>query len=138
MQGILQYTNYTYITNTCACVESPHYLASFVVCFQIVIKTLLHSFDSFTCITFYLCCNSATFLGACTHCNAMKPSIESICLLQGHRRDIYEQSSAITVFQFCKTEQNERKRPYQVCIAMNVPKNCFATASANTVRVEIV
>ena len=36
MQGRLYYTNFQY-TNTCACVESPHYLACFVVCFPTVI-----------------------------------------------------------------------------------------------------
>ena len=45
------------ITNTCACVESPHYLAWFVVCFPIVIRTLLQNFDHY--ITFYLCCKCA-------------------------------------------------------------------------------
>ena len=85
--GKTDYTHYKNITNTCACVESSHYLARFVVCFPIVIKTLLHGFNPY--ITFHLHCKCATFLGAHTPRNEMKRSIE-ICLLRGHRRDIYE------------------------------------------------
>ena len=43
-------------------------------------KNLLHSFDPYTCITFYLHCICAMFLGAHAHRNAMERSIE-ICLL---------------------------------------------------------
>ena len=45
--GRLYYINYQYITNTCAWVESPHYLACFVVCFSIVVKVLPHSIDHY-------------------------------------------------------------------------------------------
>ena len=48
----LYYINYQYITNTCTCVEFPHYFAWIVVCFPIVEK-VLHGFDHyiycFTC-----------------------------------------------------------------------------------------
>ena len=65
---------------SCACVESPYYLASFVVCFSNVIKNLQHAFDLYTWITFYLCCTCDTFLCSRTHHNTVKHSIE-ICLL---------------------------------------------------------
>ena len=55
----------TGITNTCACVESRHYLVRFVVCFPNVILTLLHGFDPY--IAFYLRCYCSMFR---THCNA--------------------------------------------------------------------
>ena len=42
--GKLNYTNYQYITNTCACVASPHYFAWFFLCFPIAVKALLHGF----------------------------------------------------------------------------------------------
>ena len=57
-------------------------------------KTLLLYFDTY--IMFYLRCKCSKFLDAHTHRNAMKRSIESICLLEGHGRDIYEWSSALT------------------------------------------
>ena len=37
---------YQYITNTCACVESPIYLVWIIVCFLNIIKTLLHGLRS--------------------------------------------------------------------------------------------
>ena len=74
----IYYTNYQYITNACACVESPHFLAWFVICFPHVIKTLKHGFHPY--ITFYMNCICSMILSACTHCNAMKRSID-ICLL---------------------------------------------------------
>ena len=68
------YLNYQYTTNTCACVEPPHYYAWYVVCFPIVVIALLHGFDPYK--TFYLCCKCATFLCPRTSRNAMKCSIE--------------------------------------------------------------
>ena len=44
----IYYTNYQYITNKCACIEFPHYLTVFVVCFP------LYGFDPYikssTCV----------------------------------------------------------------------------------------
>ena len=77
--GRLHYKNYQYIMNICACAcfESPHYLACFVICFPNIIK-LLQDFIPY--IIFYLCCKCSTFLSACTHSNAMKCSIENYLL----------------------------------------------------------
>ena len=55
-------------------IESQHFLAWFVVCFPTVIITLLHGFDPY--MTFYLHHERSMIIGACTHHNAMKPSIE--------------------------------------------------------------
>ena len=33
--------------NACVCVESPHNFVWFDVCFQIVVKALLHGFDPY-------------------------------------------------------------------------------------------
>ena len=50
MQGMLYYTNYQYmyLTNTCACAESPHYLAWIVGCFWFVIVVNLYYTASIT------------------------------------------------------------------------------------------
>lgn len=52
------YTHYQYTTNTCSCVEPPHFLAWFLTCFANVIKTLLHAFGPNE--TFYLSCKCST------------------------------------------------------------------------------
>ena len=92
------YTNYQFITITWASVESPHYLAWFVLCNPIVITNRLHVFDP--CKTFCLRCKCAPFIGSRARGNAINRSIEiDICLLWWQRRDIYEKSSAlITTF----------------------------------------
>ena len=73
VKTILQ--NYRYITNTCACVESPYYL-TFSNCRE--------SSSTRFRLTFDLRCKCAR-----NHRNALMRRIE-ICLLQGQRGDIYE------------------------------------------------
>ena len=82
-------TTSQYITNTCFCVESPHYLAWFLVSIPNVIKTLLHGFDPY--ITFYLCSKCSMFFGVNTHRNAMKRSIE-MCLSKGQKEEKFMRS----------------------------------------------
>ena len=87
----LYYTNYQYITNTCACVESPHDLLFVSICSK---SSTIR--PRYLYITFYLCCKCATFLSAripsnATERKALKSSLYS------RRENFYEYSSALTI-----------------------------------------
>ena len=82
VKSILHYRQTTSTVNyeSCARVESANYFA-----WKVLSLEIQHDFVPY--IKFYLHCKCSMFLGACTHRNAMKCSIE-ICLLCGWKEEI--------------------------------------------------
>ena len=62
-----------YITNTCVCVESSHYLAWFVVWLPNEIKTILHVFDPY--VTFCLHCTEMFHVLKCPYSSHLQRSV---------------------------------------------------------------
>ena len=95
----LHYTNYQYITNSCTCVEFPHYFAWFVVCFPIAtrLQSLYISFD--------LYCKCATFF--CSRTSSLQCNEASRLIVLGSA--------------FYRDRENVFLQMWNVCSALNIP-----------------